>query len=151
MKNLFFGERGSLKGGPIHSVEKQHGFLVSISQSATQIYAEKCTTKPIAFKLPIEFPNTAPEEERCYSWYLPQGKKKEKEKEKLRTHPWLNPLFRHNPPSTLHLRAGVCNIWSHPRDPFRTPLCRPDYVPVMADLFTPVAAFPAHLGQKERI
>lgn len=48
-------------------MSKQHGLLVSISQTATQIYAEKCTTKAIAFKIAIEFPNTAPKEKRCYS------------------------------------------------------------------------------------
>lgn len=47
----------------------QHGPLVSKPLNATQIYAQKCTTKLIALKPAIEFssPNTADEEAVCYS------------------------------------------------------------------------------------
>lgn len=47
----------------------QHGPLVSKPLNATQIYAQKCTTKLIALKPAIEFssPNTADEEAVCHS------------------------------------------------------------------------------------
>lgn len=60
-----------------------HGPLVSKPLNATQIYAQKCTTKPIALKPAIEFcsPNTADEEALCHSRCFTT------KKEKLRTHP----------------------------------------------------------------
>lgn len=50
-------------------LKTQHSLLVSKPLTATQIYAQKCTTKPIAFKPAIGFPspNTAAEEAVCYS------------------------------------------------------------------------------------
>lgn len=131
--------RGFLKAGP-STVWKQHGPLVSISQTATQIYAEKCTTKAIASKLAIEFPNTAPKEKRRYSWRLAL---RERVKKTSRAHPWLNPLFKRNPPCTPSQR--VCSIWTRPGASLNSRFS--DLIMFLLwQTYSPLWAFPTHLG-----
>lgn len=84
---------------------------VSKPLNATQIYAQKCTTKPIALKPAIEFcsPNTADEEALCHSRCFTTKKKS-----------WGHILDKilfsgiiH--PALFYLRTGVCYIWSYPK------------------------------------
>lgn len=91
----------------------QHGLLGSQRpKTATQIYAQKCTTKPIAFKPAIEFSTVLIQLlwKKCAIQDAPVPKEKS----------WGRILDKILFSDIIHLalfyfRTEVCNIWSYPK------------------------------------
>lgn len=119
----------------------QLGPLVSKALNATQIYAQKCTTKPFALKPAIEFssPNTADEEAVCHSRCFTTKKKS-----------WGRILDKILFSSIIHLalfylRTGVCYIWSYPKSHSTT--CGATLIMFLVHTgpFL-LSGFPSHLG-----